>query len=1030
MDLRLSEPLWLLVLVLAAPTVWAGLRWLQAMSRLRAWSAISARALLLALIALMLAGAASVRRTDRLGVVIVVDASESVRRFAMVPDGRGGSRPALEVVSEWIARAAAARGPDDLLGVVSFDGRSIALAAPAARTPGEVGFDVSLSEGTDLEGALRFARALIPPGASGRIVLVSDGVETTGDAVRAAEELAGGVAPTPVDVVPLAYSVQREAMVESVDAPPSAPEGATVTVRVTLRAESATRGTLRLLREGRELDVNGAEEGSGRRIEFGPGRRVELFQVRLDDGRVHRFEAVFEPDADARGELAGDTLLANNRAEAFTVTPGKGAALVIDGVSDGDPSGAGSILAGTLRRAGIDVDVVAPGLAPGDLLALQAYDLVMLQNVAAEDLTPAAHALLADYVEELGGGLVMIGGPDSFGAGGWKGSALEPILPVNLDLPEQLITPSAAIVIVLDSSGSMGQRVLGGTRTQQQIANEGAALALRSLDQQDLVGVIAFANSWKDVVPLGKNDDVEGATRRVLAIAPSGGTNLYPALAEAGRRLLEVDAQVKHVIVLSDGVAQGDPASGPAIALRMRESGITVSTIAVGDGADTATLADIAYEGGGEFYRVVDPNVLPRIFLKETRVVRRPLIRESPFTPINLGSGSPLVLGLPSEMPALGGLVLTQRREDPGVVNALGAPGGEPLLAHWNVGLGQVGAFTSDAHRWASAWIDWPGYVQMWTAIARSLSRPSGGQGYDFNAEIDGDELRVRLDATDRDGRPLDLLRVPGTVFGPDGSRRAVQLSQVGPGEYEARVSAPGTGNYVVALTPRLGDQALSPVVGGVSRATGPELRRLRSDIGALQRIADVTGGRALDLADPENAGLFDREGVRPSEASSPLWRLLLVWAIVVTLLDVGTRRVAWDRLITREAAAELARIAGSLRGRGDAAASSVGALRRAREGAARRQEAEAPGPPGRGKGPIPVSQGPTEAERRRAIRAAMRDATQRAQGTKPGAAPAGGPEEEARTSSLLAAKRRAQGRYGEEGAGEPPASGGGAGGS
>ncbi|MBL0922433.1 MAG: VWA domain-containing protein, partial [Phycisphaerales bacterium] len=1028
MDLRFSEPLWLLVALLIVPTAWVGLRWLHAMSRARAWSAVMARAALLALLALMLAGAASVRRTDRLAVIVVVDTSESVRRFATVGDGAGGERPALEAVRSWIERAGESRRPDDLLGVVAFDGRALALSAPSARGAGDLEFDVALGEGTDLEGALRYARALIPPGASGRIVLVSDGVETSGDALLAADALAGGESPVPVDVLPLAYNVSREAMVESVDAPPSAAEEATVTVRVTLRAESPTRGTLRLLREGQELDVNGASPGYGRRVEFGPGRRIELFQVRLDEGRVHRFEAIYEPDADARGELAGDTLLSNNRAEAFTVTPGRGMALVIDGVSDGDPEGEGATLANTLEAAGILVRTVPPGAAPRDLLALQAYDLVMLQNVAAEELSQETQALLADYVEELGGGLVMIGGPDSFGAGGWKGSALEAVLPVGLDLPEQLITPSAAIVIVLDASGSMSMRVMGGTRSQQQIANEGAALAIRSLDKQDLVGVLSFSNNWRVVVPLGPNADPEGAMNRVRAIGSSGGTNMYPALDEAGRMLMGVEAQVRHVILLSDGMAMGDPSSGPEIARRLNEQGITVSTIAVGDGADSATLSAIAYDGGGEFYRVVDPNVLPRIFLKETRVVRRPLIREVPFTPVSLGSGSPLTLGMPREAPELGGLVLTQRREEPGVVNVLAAPSGEPLLAHWNVGLGQVGAFTSDAHHWARQWIDWPGYRQMWTQVARALSRPSGGQGFDLAAEVEGDTLRLRLEARDRDGRPIDLLRVPGTLFGPDGSRQSVQLSQVGPGEYEARVRAPGTGNYVVALTPRLGEKAMSPVVGGVSRATGPELRRLRSDVATLRRIADATGGRALDLSSPETANLFDRAGVRPSQASSPLLRLLLVWAVVVTLLDVGTRRVAWDRLISREAAAELARLAGSLRGKGDAAATSVGALRRAREGASRRAEPSSGGPSPAPAGPVPLATGPTAEEVRRAAQSALRDAAVRAPGGSGGSAGVGeGSGGDDRTSSLLAAKRRARERFsdeegkGGEGAGSGP---------
>ncbi len=1012
MSVRFADPLWLALLALALPTVWVAARWLHAMTRARSWTVGLARVTLLALIAGALAGASAVTRSDRVGVVFVVDVSESVRRFAPgARDAEGGEISVERVVGEWIERASEGRKADDLVGVVAFDGSAIAVAAPRGRGLSADALDLSvrMTEGTDIGEALRLASALVPTGVSHRIVLVSDGAETTGDALAAVAEGSGA---TPIDVLGLSYSVAGEVVVESVDVPPQAQESATVAVRVSLLATGRAKGRLTLLHEGRAMDINGAEPGVSRALEWGPGRRVEVIPAPLSEGRVHRFEAVFEAD-EVGGALVGDTSTMNNRAGGVVISPGKGAVLVVDGVSRAEPGGGGRTVARALERAGLNVEVVAPGGFPFDPLALQRFDLVMLQNVAAEDVPASAQRALADFVRDLGGGLVMIGGPDSFGAGGWKGSVVEELLPVRLDLPEELIIPSAALMIVMDSSGSMGMPVMGSAKSQQQIANEGAALAVMTLDRQDLIGVLSFDGETHEVVGLRKNTDPEHTARRIRGISPGGGTNMYPALRRAGSMLLKVEAQVKHIIVLSDGRSQGDPADGFDTAAALAAEGITVSTIGVGDGADEQTLSQIALEGGGQYYRVTDANTLPRIFLKETRIVRKPQVREADFTPVDTRSGSPLTLGLPSEIPPLGGLVLTQARAaapgaPPAIIDMV-APSGEPLLAHWRVGLGQVAAFTSDAHRWASRWLDWPGYQVMWSQIARSVSRPPFGRDYDVTMSTEGERIRVRLEARDDEGAPRDLLTIPGVIYGPGGARETIVLRQTGPGVYTGEASAPEAGAYVAALTPREGGRLLAPAVVAATRESGPELRVLRSNDALLREIASRSGGRMLSLDDPVGAALFSREGMPPTVAASPLWRSLLMWAVVVMLLDVATRRVAWDRLITREAAAELARLAMS-RGRSEKAPEAVGAMRRAKERADRRV-GEA-----RSKSVASARGGePSRGERGAASPSSERVRPEPAGDPKEDRASSKvGQESEGSTSGLLAAKRRAARKFDE----------------
>lgn len=1039
MGIRFEQPVWLLLILLAAPMALAGLYWFRSMSPARRWSAVVLRIVLLALIASALAGATGVRQTDRIAVVALVDVSPSVRRFVEFGRDEGGRPlPAVSAIRDFLAAATEDRGPDDLLGIVAFDARALAVAAPTTVDVLDRTMDVSMREGTDIERAIRLGNAMFPPDATRRMLLISDGNQTSGDALRAAMEAGGAsaaaglggsaVGGVPIDVVSLRYLVDEEVLIEAVDAPQQAPPGSVVTVRVVLRSTGEARGTL-FLRKGGEPVRIGDDGELGRRIALSEGRHVELINVELTDRRLHRFEAVFEPDRielrDGAVAYAGDTILENNRGEAFTISPGTGSVLFVDGVGRGDPRAPGATLARTLSESGIDVEIVAPDGVPGDLLSLQAYDLVVLQNVPADALPLRTHSLLVSYVSEIGGGLVMVGGPDSFGAGAWTGTEVEQILPVHLDLPDDVVVPDAAILLVIDNSGSMNRTILGSSRTQQEIANEGAALAVETLDRSDLVGVIVFNHNYTVLTPLAPNERRGETANRIRSIAAGGGTNLPPALREAQRQMRGVDAEIKHVIVLSDGVSQGRERL-PDIAGELADEGIVVSSISVGDLADTETLSAIASRGGGEYYRVTDPTTLPRVFFRAVRVIRTPMVREAVFEPVLLPTGSPLAEGL-SLPPPLRGLVLTRPRDDPTVVYTMATPGGEPLLAHWNVGLGRVAAFTSDAHRWAEAWLDWPGYRRLWTQIARTISRPAADRTQELTAEIVGDDLRIRFEAFDDDGVPKDLLTVPGTVYGPDGDPQRIRLEQTGPGVYEGSAAAPAGGNYVVTLTPRSPTRRLPPVIGGASRATGAEFRALSSNETLLEQIASITGGRVLSFDDPAAADLFDRTGVPPMEARLPLWRSLLMWALIVLLLDVGTRRIAWDRFLSKEFGASSVReVSEGIRDRSRQAAQTISALRGA--GGRGRSGPDQPRVLGTEDARRIVEE---QAARRRAARAARatdssapdagpapqshpgrtapdaRDARERPAAPRSEQDSAGNGE-----SGLLAAKRRAQQRY------------------
>jgi Ca-activated chloride channel homolog len=1018
MTLRFEQPLWLWLVAAAVPLAILGFLWFSAMSRGRAISAVVFRAVLLALLASALAGLSMVRTTNALAVVAVVDVSESVRRFGRDFQVGGVPTDALTRVQGFLSASTRTRGAEDLLGIVVFDGQAVTVATPSRAGILDRPLDVRIADGSNIADAIRLARTLIPADAAGRVVLISDGNETAGNLMDAADETAGFVRAgaarrgLPIDVVPISYNITQEVLVEAVDAPPTAASESTINLRVILQATTPSTGSLRLLREGTPVAFEPGPNPQARRITLRPGRNVEIIDLPLSAASVHRFRAVYEPDpvegAAGAQSLSGDTLTENNSADAVTITPGRGSVLVIDGVG----GGTGSTLVSTLKDGGIDVIAMSPEAVPADLLALQAYDLVILENVAADRLTTAFHELLVAYVRELAGGLVMVGGHESFAAGGWRGTPLEPYLPVKLDIPEKILSPEVATLFVMDNSGSMRWSALGSGRSKQELATQASALAISRLEQSDYVGLIVFNSDAQIVIPLALNTNREANAQTALSVGTAGGTNMVPALDLALQEMNKISVKQKHVIVLSDGKSMGRD-SLVARTARLASAGIKVSTISVGLDADGEIMERMAKEGGGEYYQVINPSTLPRVFLKAVRLVQSPLVREARFEPLGTGAMSPLLTGL-GKLPHLNGMNLAQPRTEPTITTALVAPTGEPVLAHWNVDLGRVAAFTSDASRWAEPWIFTRTYRQFWLQVVRQMARPAMGRAFQGSSSIQGERLKVSVSAMGSDGTPIDLTDIPATVYFPSGQTMPLAMSQVAPGVFEGEIAATQRGTYVTVIRPSQNNTPLTPVILGSTAQRGPELRSLRSNDELLKKVADVTGGRVLDLASIAPASLFVRQGVSPQEAVTAVWRTLIAWAIAMLLLDIATRRVAWDRWVSKEFGAEVIVSArDAVRDRSKQVAGSLSGLRGARESASVPE-------------PLGVAMGDKEAadlieaarDRRRAARlSAIQDATPReptAPGKSEARADAHRPAPDPGATGLSAAKKRAAQRFDE----------------
>ncbi len=973
MNFRFDHPELLWLGLLAAPVIWLGLQSLAALEPFRRWTAIGLRLAVLSVLVLMLAGLqAQVWHSD-LTVIALVDQSESVRRFAKPPED-GGADPGREQaqdypqwVRSYLKGASSDKRDGDMLGLVTYDGRSTVRALPSEATELDSGTVDQPMEGTDTASAIRSGMALSPPDTGLRLVLASDGNDTSGDTLAAAREAAA--AGVTIDVLPVPYRVRDEVMVEALYAPNEAREGQTVSLRVVLRATQPAKGLIQLLHDDIPIDLNGRMPGTGApvaRVDWtleetdtpvggddevddaageaaandradALGRYVTVREVDMPLGftGVNKFEAVFEPDA------GSDSMTANNKAQAFTLVSGKGRILFVDNIG-GD---SGRVLPSALASRGIELDVIPPQAMPASLSQLQRYDAVILQNVPYDMVTPSKQKKLTRYVHDLGGGLIMLGGPDSFGAGGWTNSDLDRyILPVSCQIPSQTILPSGALVLVIDRSGSMSSSVGGTSSSQQELANEAAVLALNTLYPQDLVGVVAFDGDAKMIVKIAMNSDPASVAKKVHSLQPGGGTNIYAGLNMAYRELAPLgvqDAAVKHIILLTDGQSM-EPVPGGYIKLarQMKRQGITLSTIGVGDGHDAQLLNQLAMMGDGNYHPIINPANLPQVFIKEAKTIRKNLVKEVPFVPTVLPTDSPITANL-TGVPELKGLVLTGEKRDARIKMPMVGPEGEPVFAHWQVGLGRSAAFTSDAtNRWATAWLSWGGYPDFWARTVRTIARPSASRDADLLVAVHDGRLEVQLDAafagqttTGRGRRAAgsfgNFLNVTGSVLKPDGSVQQITLNQVGPGQYQADTRADQTGNYVVSLFVQEEGGARRMVFGGASRPPGQELRRFKSNTALLQQVAEITGGRLLDPTAPKPAGLFERTQSFETRSIRPLWRTLLLWLVVAFMLDVACRRIAWDpAAIAAWVRGRAGLLFGSLRPREVEAAATLAALK------------------------------------------------------------------------------------------------------
>lgn len=860
LDWETPHILWLALPALAF-LLWAESASVHPMSGLRKRLLLIVRALCVLLVLLALAGPARVTESPRRAVVLLVDWSQSM----------GGS--GLDRINATAGQLQKAN-PDiewQTVAIGQEPERMASTEVDAAAWMGKQGAQ------SDYASALDFAQALFPPGTSREVVIVGDGHETRGSLAAAAQAatLKGVVIHT------LGVSGEQRPDVRVAELVPSRSrlhEGATLRLDAEVESTLEGRGVLRLFENGLEVDRRDLtlKKGDSQRVEF----------ERQPAGRnVYRYRAVVEG-------FAGDVMPANDAALAIVDVRGNLRLLY----AEGEPA-EGSQFVQAMQKEGIALDRRGPGQVPGTLTELAGYDGVILSDIAARSVGDAAINALREYVERLGGGLLMIGGPNAFGVGGYYKSPLDEVLPVRLRAPDEEEKQSSAVAIVMDRSGSMAGEKL-------ETAKSAALAAAEVLGRNDSIGIYAFDSEAHVVTPMTRLTSLTSIAGQIAAMASGGGTNLEPAFRQAREALQRTRAKIRHMIILTDGQTSGG--GYEALAAQCRAEGMTISTVAIGEGSHVGLLQAIASAGGGQAYSTTDVSSITRIFTQDTLMHTGQMLREEPFE-AQAVEKSPLLGGLEQwDAPALLGYVKTIRKASAQV--PLLTDTGDPLLAHWRYGLGKVTAFTSDAKsRWGGLWISrWQGFSAFWGQVLRETARAPQGQKMDIRCVMQGDDARISVDVLEDAATRADGLDVQAEVFhvgaealgAPLRTVTTLTLRQEGPGRYEGSFLPDEPGVYLVRA------QAAGELVSaGLVHQPSSEASLGTVNEPLLRQAAETSGGKYLGTIGAGNSGqsLFGPGKLPPTpptaltQAHEELWPLLVKLMLLLWMVDVLIRR--WEHV-------------------------------------------------------------------------------------------------------------------------------------
>jgi Mg-chelatase subunit ChlD len=709
--------------------------------------------------------------------------------------------------------------PDDQVAVVTFAGQPSVVTnwvnpIQAAMILESARLWSPMPEQTDIQAALRVAFQLFKEKRGNRsILLFSDGHPTTGGTVtRVLTDIRN--AGIIIDTIPV-ENINSGVAARELVLPELVHPGEPMQVQWRVSAGQEQKVTIRIKIDGKITSRMPYHLESGENT-------IQLPLAPQNSG-VHRVEV--------SAESADGNLIPQSTSGGLLTVSGPARVLVVHG--DSTPA-----LFQALTIQGMQVVDLPFSQLPETPEGLNSYGAVILDNVPAFYMTETQQNILQSYVAG-GGGLLVIGGDASLGRGDYYATNLEDILPVQTDTRQRLLFPRANILFVIDSSGSMSDIV--GKISKQLAAMQGVAAAIKELNPQDEVGILGFDVEPTWVIHFTKVSRREEIMKAFSQMGEGGGTNMATAMEEIIREFSTPGPIRRHVIFLTDGLT--DPGNFKELTLKLKSLRATITTVGIGDSINEPLLRNMARWGEGQFYRA-QLDQIPRVIQKETVRITRDLIQEGQFEPM-VRTLTPSLNGLEYQLPPVTGYLLTKPKNLATVYLEVGK--GDPLLAGWRYGNGQVAVFTSDSgRRWLGAWSGSPVYNRLWSQLVRSIERTNKNEGLRAAVRTEAATAQIIVEAVGPDHRLRSGLSLTGsTGSGPD--QITFRLKETALGRYEATLPITGSGIQQFYIYDRQNNDWITIWAWN---PPGAEYTTPGPDLGFLGHVSDTTGGALYKISE------------------------------------------------------------------------------------------------------------------------------------------------------------------------------------
>lgn len=841
MGLSFERPYLLLLIPILLGLVLFSTKWLKRLNKKKKTWIVVLRSIVVILLILAVSGMSLTWKLNNVTTLFLIDASDSTHK----------NRGEME---EFIKEAYKIKGPKDKLGVISF-GDNAQVESFISNEINFSGLEGKINGNyTNIENAIATSLSLFPSNTNKRVVLISDGEENAGNAGKIALSLQEqGI---DFKYYKVEKSVGEEALVEKIEVPERLALDEEFNLVVTINSTALQKAKLTLLSERTKL--------SEQTVQLQKGINKFVFRDKAVTGGFKSYNVLIEPEKDSQPK--------NNEASAFTNIVAKPRILVIE-----DTKGEADELVRMLKASSVDYTLVNAKAAPGNIQDMNAYKSIITCNVQIDNLNDGFKNSIESYVKDFGGGFIATGGDNSFALGGYSKTSLEKVLPVYMDMRGKKETPKMALLLIIDKSGSMSEGVAGISKVD--MAKEGAIRSLDSLRVgRDEIGVLSLDGAYSWVVKRQTITDPKAIEEDIGSIRADGGTSIIPSLEAAYKSLKESDAKIKHIILLTDGLAERTGYDN--LLNDINKESITVSTVAVGQDSDKQLLNRIASACNGRFYITDAYSNIPSIFTKETFMAARTYLNNREFTPVINYEHSVLKGVAEGGLPSLLGYVGASQKETARVV--LRSDEDDPILTVWQYGLGKAVAWNSDVSgKWSSNYIPWDKNLKLWQNIINFTIENYDNENASLEIDQQGSKATVNIKNKDI----KEEFNTAATIITPSGETIETQLNPVAPGQYTGTFDIKENGVYMVSGRQKKNGELINTVKQGYAVQYSPEYKISNSN--NLEKLVAEVGGKIIT----EPKEVFS-ENMQSKRGQRELTLYLISLFLILFMFDIAFRRL------------------------------------------------------------------------------------------------------------------------------------------